>query len=583
VVQEIHSPRRSPPSLVKMKFTVLFAALVPVGSANKTSQCVAGNCNSEGLGLFQSRERLTKLEGLDSNDANFQDVASYMRGIVKQNSSDVQTHGFADVETYVEQLAAKDAGPGYTMTNDELSAVESIKKMIMNVEKHNDEEHNAVQKSIDEATRAIEKCVSSTENDLKVVAGHKTALGVSRADHAKCREQEVADHDEKSEACEAWDVLRKNQDNNDKWDELTQNIKINEEEPSKKLAMESHIMDSFPWITTLHEKLKECSEKIDKHANKTEICKKNQGAFEKQFCLYSQELDKTCQGQDICLNSTIPTRSSLDTSAQIFEVASKADFKAGGKITCFLLVFKANASEKHKIYEKCKNLKIDASKYNFTYPDIPKPAACEKEPTRPCNGAWTATEYSDQPWFAKAEVETCDPCEPETTTTTNTGPAPGADLGFNHPVTCSSGCKNFYGNGFLASNGVIDETHGAKTQTGGLAHTHVQKNAWVEVNFEKEFHMGKVTMWNGWQWGCCMDRINPFRLVFFDASHNEVKRVTGLTAKTSGDGETPILLTSTVTAQYVRVQTERTAYVHIAELRAYAPEVTSVPVGHLQE
>jgi len=552
-----------------MKLIVFFAALVPIASADKKSQCVAGNCSSAGFGLFQSRAKVTKLEGLDSYGANSQDVATYMRSIAKQNSSDVQTHGFADVEKYLEKLAARDAGPGYTMTEDELTAVDAVKKMITNMRKRNDEEHDAIQKNIEEATKAIAKCVSSTKNNLKVVAEHKTKLGLSRANHSKCREQEATDHDEKTGACEAWNVFRKNQDNNDKWDELTQNIKINEEEPSKKLAMESHIMDSFPWVTSLHEKLKQCSEKGDKHVSQMEICKKHQGAFEKHFCLYSQELDKTCHEQDTCLNSSIPMRNSLNTTAQNFEAASTADFKAGEKITCFLTVFKAKAGQKHEIYEKCNNLKINASKYEFTYPVIPEPKACEKESTRPCNAAWTAKEYNDQPWFAKVEPEKCDPCEPEAPKPV--GPAPGADLGFNHPVTCSSGCKKFYGDGFLASNGVIDETHGAQTQTGGLAHTHSEKNAWVEVNFEKEFQMGKVTIWNGWQWGCCMGRINPFRLVFFDASHNEVKRVTGLKAKTSGDGETPILLTSTVTAQYVRVQTERTDYVHIAELRAYAP------------
>merc|ERR1719210_1896997 len=138
--------------------------------------------------------------------------------------------------------------------------------------------------------------------------------------------------------------------------------------------------------------------------------------------------------------------------------------------------------------------------------------------------------------------------------TPSPGPASGTDLGYNHPVTCSSGCRNYYGQAEMASNGVIDETRGARRQSGGLAHTKHEQDAWVEVDFEKEFKMGKVTIWNGWQWGCCMGRINPFRLVFFDESRKEVARVTGIHAKTSGDGETPVTLDSPVVARFVRVQ-----------------------------
>jgi len=163
---------------------------------------------------------------------------------------------------------------------------------------------------------------------------------------------------------------------------------------------------------------------------------------------------------------------------------------------------------------------------------------------------------------------------PGDATPTVPGPAPGSDLGSGFPVTCSSGCSNYYGDGFLATNGVIDETHGAHDGSGGLAHTRSGQNEWIEVDFQKEFSMGKVTIWNGWQWGHLrhMSRINPFRLVFFDTNHNEVSRVSGLTAKTSGDGETPVVLAAPVTARYVRVQLdEHSDYLHIAELKAYAP------------
>jgi len=54
-----------------------------------------------------------------------------------------------------------------------------------------------------------------------------------------------------------------------------------------------------------------------------------------------------------------------------------------------------------------------------------------------------------------------------------------------------------------------------------------------------------------------------------------------LKAKTSGDGETPILLTSAVKAQYVRVQSERTAYVHGAGFGAEDGVGTVVVVGEL--
>jgi len=159
------------------------------------------------------------------------------------------------------------------------------------------------------------------------------------------------------------------------------------------------------------------------------------------------------------------------------------------------------------------------------------------------------------------------PLEPEP----SSGPSSGTDLGYNHPVTCSSGCRKFYGDAELASNGVVDETNGARRQSGGLAHTNSERDAWVEVDFEEEFKMGKVTFWNGWQWGCCMDLINPYRLVFLDATHNEVSRVTGLQAKTAEDGETPVTLDSPVLARFVRVQLDNHAnYLHIAELRAYA-------------
>lgn len=337
--------------------------------------------------------------------------------------------------------------------------------------------------------------------------------------------------------------------------------------------------------------------------NQQAQCDTLQTLWEQAYCSYAGDLKTACAVGNSCRQRRLAAYRSTVSLVKKGEQNRKALFKSTRTVICHLQVVLGTHSNKdatkghngtHSIknategHNQCVDLTANhnVSSLNINYPAEPQLRSCSTRGfTRaPCDANWIRDELT--PLLpSNVKARNCSRCTWETPAPTASptpaptpaptpvpGPAPGSDLGYNYPVTCSSGCKRFYGDDFMASNGVIDETYGRKSQSGGLAHTNSGRNEWVEVDFKKEFLMGKVTIWNGWQWGCCMSRINPFRLVFFDTTHNEVSRVSRLQAKTTGDGETPVLLTTPVKARYVRVQLdEHSSYLHIAELRAYAP------------
>merc|ERR1719210_1328501 len=325
--------------------------------------------------------------------------------------SDDTTMDGNEALTFVEGLAEKVAGHDYTLSKEEKNAIDSIKKFIERMLKDIVVQRNEDQDEVDNIKNLIEGCATSATESLEKVAALNKAVGTARTKQSDCRVSEGKAKDEMSAACAAYNAYC--QGKGSKVPACVKSMKkqkMKSDDANTKKSVRLCLEEINVWFPPLWEKYAKCKLSEGILHDKNKECNKDQKSFEGDFCQYDLLLDTTCDTQVDCRSTNIDARNKGHAAVKIAEKARSTDCAVGHKVKCLLAIFEETDNKKKPgMLDSCKSAKHSCPD-GITYPGIPGPAACTREPSEPCDDSWLQKEYKSKAWYEKAPAGPCTPC-----------------------------------------------------------------------------------------------------------------------------------------------------------------------------
>merc|ERR1719410_3284519 len=324
--------------------------------------------------------------------------------------SDDTTMDGNEALTFVEGLAEKVAGHDYTLSETEKNAISSIKKFIERMLKDIVVQRNEDQDEADNIKNLIEGCATSATESLEKVAALNKAVGTARTQQSDCRVSEGKAKDEMSAACAAYDAYCQGPGSKvpDCLSSMTSE-KMKSGDANTKKSVRSCLEEINVWFPPLWKMYANCKKHEGIRADQTGVCNNVQNSFEGDFCQYSLLLTTTCDTQDDCRSKNIDARAKSHAAVKIAEKARASDCEVGHKVKCLLAIFEETDNKKPGMLASCKSEKYTCPD-GITYPEIPGPTPCTREPSNPCDDSWLQKEYKSKAWYDKAPAGNCIPC-----------------------------------------------------------------------------------------------------------------------------------------------------------------------------
>jgi len=171
--------------------------------------------------------------------------------------------------------------------------------------------------------------------------------------------------------------------------------------------------------------------------------------------------------------------------------------------------------------------------------------------------------YSSGSFVARDECCGCIPVAPPAPVLTN--------LAMNKPVSASSVMGGGTVNLACLVDGDLLQGDG-EGQSRQIAHTNSEMNAWLMVDLEVDVMVSSVVLFNGWSY-CCMERINPFKIILYRADGTVSAEHGGIVAPVcdnNGPCSVTVNMAAPTPARSVKVQLdEHRAFLHPSELQVF--------------
>jgi len=340
------------------------------------------------------------------------------------STSGERSSSLAGFQTYAEGLAAKYLKEAVPLDDDMKAQITTVINWIdTDIAKHLADGHQMDLNKNATLSSDLTGCVTSAEARVATTENLNQDTNAKRETHKECRLLEVGCVATTRQACQDYDAYRQTDQallteqapcalNGDLSDEY---IQADEDDQSGKLqAMEACLILTKTWHSALYTLYAAC-----KRADcvlTPPSCLGAQHDFEATHCEAKTEQDFVCNSFDTCVEGTVDPcdNIALDVGAR------KADYEAGERIKCLLIVLRdaeddctdkpPTCKEKPDELRKCTEKTYDTTSYNIvcSKPIVSSPPALDcGSPIGAvsCSQAFLDAEYDGNPF------EHVKPCE----------------------------------------------------------------------------------------------------------------------------------------------------------------------------
>lgn len=358
----------------------------------------------------------------------------------QHNHASAHSAALMGFESYVNQLLEKVVTHNLTLTDEELSAIETIKAFIDSMYDDLFPQWQTDIAYTQDCVKEFEFCDADNDQRYSLVVGEENLTIGARNEHTACRNSEAGFNDSCAVICAAYYDYRVQTVNGFRPAEFpacaagTPRFDVSqgdnpEEDPL--LSTEACLEELDVWMNGqevdgvsqpgLWDKYVPCRD-CRLNLEPIEIdCGQKQTHFEDLYCSWAIDYVEECSLYRTCYERSELTCGDVCATVAISEAARKADNETGIRVKCLLDVFLLPNDQKEAALQACLELVVDTTPWDVPCPPQPLPALpeCGAPVNVPCEQEFLTQEYTGEPWYPNVEMAPCSQCENLTSRTVN--------------------------------------------------------------------------------------------------------------------------------------------------------------------